>query len=133
VLTTAVNLGARVIEKHFTLDKSLPGNDHYHAMDPNDLKVLVQNLAFVHEITGESEKKPLESEMPARMYARRSIVAKKEIPKGTKITKDMITFKRPGTGIQPSKLEIVIGGTALDDINEDEVILPNKIRFSNTK
>jgi sialic acid synthase SpsE len=126
VLTTAANLGARVIEKHFTLDKSLPGNDHYHAMDPEDLRQFIQNLAFIQEITGEIEKRPLESEMPSRMYARRSIVAKRGIPKGARITEDMITFKRPGTGIEPSKLGNIIGKVALDTIKEDEIILPEK-------
>jgi len=107
VLTTAFILGAIVIEKHFTLDKSLPGNDHYHAMDPEDLKTFVQSVTFIQNIIGESEKRPLESEMPARMYARRSIVAKREIPKGMIITEEMITFKRPGTGIEPSKLALL--------------------------
>ncbi len=126
VLTTAVSLGARVIEKHFTLDKSHPGNDHYHAMDPEDLKRFIQNLAFIQEIIGETKKRPLEREMSARLYARRSIVAKREIPRGTLITEDMITFKRPGTGIEPSKLENIIGKVALDTIKEDEIILPEK-------
>ncbi len=124
VLTTAVSLGARVIEKHFTLDKSLPGNDHYHAMDPEDLKRFTRNLTFIHEIIGEIEKRPLESEMPARLYARRSIVAKRDIPKGTLITEGMITFKRPGTGIAPSKLGDIIGKVTLDTIKEDEIIRP---------
>lgn len=126
VLTTAVNLGARVIEKHFTLDKSLSGNDHYHAMDPEDLKRFIRNLAFIQEMTGETEKRPLESEMPARVYARRSIVAKRGIPKGARITEDMVTFKRPGTGIEPSKLGNIIGKVALDTIKEDEIIVPEK-------
>lgn len=128
VLTTAVILGAQVIEKHFTLDKTLPGNDHYHAMDPDDLRLFVKNLQFIQEITGETEKRPLESEMPARLYARRSIVAKRDIPKGTLITEDMITFKRPGTGIEPSKAGSVIGRVALDTIREDEIIAPEKIQ-----
>ncbi len=122
VLIIAVCLGARVIEKHFTLDKSLPGNDHYHAMDPEDLKQFIRNLAFVRKITGEMEKKPLESEMPARLYARRSIVARREIPKGTLITEDMIAFKRPGTGISPSEIGQIIGKKAGKSILEDEII-----------
>ncbi|QYZ79829.1 acetylneuraminic acid synthetase [Methanofollis formosanus] len=122
VLTTAVSLGARVIEKHFTLDKSLPGNDHYHAMDPEDLKRFIRNLVFIQEITGEMEKRPLESEMPARLYARRSIVAKRKIPKGTLITEDMITFKRPGTGLSPNEIGQIIGREAKRSILEDEII-----------
>lgn len=127
VLTTAVILGANVIEKHFTLDKSLLGNDHYHAMDLEDMKKFVQNVAFIQNIIGGSEKKPLESEMLARTYARRSLVAKREIPKGTTITEDMITFKRPGTGIEPSKVESIIGRVARDTIREDEILSPEKL------
>lgn len=126
VLTTAVLLGAQVIEKHFTLDKTLPGNDHYHAMDPEDLRRFILKLDFLQDIIGETEKKPLESEMTSRLYARRSIVAKIEIPKGTVITKDMIAFKRPGIGIAPSKFKDIIGKIALETIKEDEILEQNK-------
>ncbi|HIJ05696.1 MAG: NeuB family member [Methanomicrobiales archaeon 53_19] len=122
VLTTAVLLGAQVIEKHFTLNKTLPGNDHYHAMDPEDLRRFILNLDFLQDILGNSEKTPLESEMPSRMYARRSIVAKRKIPKGARISEDMVTFKRPGTGIEPSKIGTIIGKIALKTIKEDEII-----------
>lgn len=122
VLTTAVLLGAKVIEKHFTFDKSLKGNDHYHSMDFQDLKTLMENLDLLEKILGQSEKKPLETEMPARKYARRSIVAKTDIPQGTKITEDMLDFKRPGTGIAPKFLELVVGRTAKKDIKNDEII-----------
>lgn len=125
VLTTAVILGARVIEKHFTLDKSLSGNDHYHAMDPEDLKQFIQNLEFIREIIGQTEKKPIESEMPARLYARRSIVAKRDIPKGTLITEDMITFKRPGTGLSPNEIGQILGRETKKRILEDEIIKKN--------
>lgn len=122
VLTTAVLLGAKVIEKHFTLDKTLPGNDHYHAMDPHDLKVFIHNLSFIQEISGQMEKKPLESEMPARMYARRSIVAKRDIPKDTIISEDLIEFKRPGTGVSPNLVNRVIGKKAKKMLLKDEII-----------
>lgn len=122
VLTTAFALGAQVIEKHFTLDKTLSGNDHYHAMDSDDLRFFIQNLAFIREIIGDTKKVPLESEMPARMYARRSIVAKREISRGEIITEGMITFKRPGTGLSPNLIGQVIGKTAKRTILEDEVI-----------
>ncbi len=122
VLTTAVLLGAKVVEKHFTFDKSLEGNDHYHSMDFHDLKTFMENLDLLDKILGEREKKPLETEMPARKYARRSIVAKTDIPRGTKITEDMLDFKRPGTGIAPKFLELVVGRTAKKDIKNDEII-----------
>ncbi len=122
VLTTAVLLGAKVIEKHFTFDKSLKGNDHYHSMDFHDLKIFMENLDLIDKILGQSEKKPLEIEMPARKYARRSIIAKTDIPQGTKITEDMLDFKRPGTGITPKFLELVVGRIAKKDIKNDEII-----------
>lgn len=122
VLTTAVLLGANVIEKHFTLDKSLPGNDHYHAMEPDDLRQFIQNLVFIQKIIGETKKRPLESELPSRMYARRSIVAKRGIPKGARITENMITFKRPGTGLNPNEIGQIIGRKAKKSIREDEII-----------
>jgi sialic acid synthase SpsE len=121
VLTTAYLLGARVIEKHFTLDKSLPGNDHYHAMDPQDLRMVMSNLRFVEEILGKEEK-DIQKELTARTYARRSIVARVEIPEGTKIARDMLICKRPGTGISPKQLGSVIGMTAKKNIKADEIL-----------
>jgi N-acetylneuraminate synthase len=122
VLTTAVLLGAKCIEKHFTLDKSLKGNDHYHSMDPEDLKRFIDNLELLEKIIGKEIKEPLKSELSARKYARRSIVAKIDIPGDTIITEDMLTFKRPGTGISPKFLEKVIGKKVKRDIGKDKVI-----------
>jgi sialic acid synthase SpsE len=122
VLTTAVLLGAMIIEKHFTLDKSLKGNDHYHSMDLEDLRRSVSNLELLQKIIGREEKEPLGTELSARKYARRSIIAKVDIPKDIVITKDMVVFKRPGTGIAPKFLEKVFGKKAKREIKEDEII-----------
>jgi len=122
VLTTAVVFGAHVIEKHFTLDKSLSGNDHYHSMDPRDLRKFIDNLKLLEKIIGKEEKKPIESELAARKYARRSIIAKIDIPKNTVITENMLTFKRPGTGISPKFLERVIGKKTKKNIKKDEIL-----------
>jgi N-acetylneuraminate synthase len=123
VLTTAWLKGAVVLEKHFTHDKSLPGNDHYHAMDVNDLKVFKQNISLVSEILGETSfKHYLESELPARSNARRSIVAAKDISEGDIIDEKMLTYKRPGHGISPSFWDEVIGKKATRDIAEDELL-----------
>ncbi len=127
VLTTAVLFGAQVIEKHFTLDKKLPGNDHYHSMDPLDLKTFISNLNFLTSIIGSEEKKPLESELPAIQYARRSLVAIRYIPKGKIIEKEDLTWKRPGIGISPALLESIIGSATLKDICEDEILTFDKI------
>ncbi|NLB62256.1 MAG: acetylneuraminic acid synthetase [Clostridiales bacterium] len=124
VLKTAYNLGARVIEKHFTLNKTLKGNDHYHALDPTDAKSFIESIEFLESIRGSYELKCLESEQKARSNARRSIVAAKAIQKGAIIKNEMLTFKRPGTGISPAELEKVIGKVALVDIDEDTIITP---------
>lgn len=133
VLTTAVLFGAQVIEKHFTLDKNLPGNDHYHSMDPKDLETFVENIEMLKQITGSFKKFPLESENDSIKYARRSLVAKRSIPKGKIIEKEDLTWKRPGTGISPGLLKNVLGKTALEDIKEDEIITMKKIFLNRDK
>lgn len=123
VLLTAFLLGAKVIEKHFTLDKKLPGNDHYHAMDSLDLKKFLKNIDNIITILGEKEKKPINAEKNSRRFARRSIVASCDISKGNTITGDMIAFKRPGTGISPMFYDKVIGKKASRDIKNDEILV----------
>jgi len=122
VLEIATLLGAVIIEKHFTHDKTLPGNDHYHAMDKEDLKLFRKNLKMVFEILGEFKVKALEDEELARKNARRSLVAKRFIPKGKVIEYDDLTFKRPASGISPKFIDEVVGKKANRDIEEDEVL-----------
>ena len=121
-LEIATLLGAKVIEKHFTHDKNLKGNDHYHAMDMNDLKIFRKNLASVKKVIGNFEKFSLETEQISRKNARRSIVANETIKKGEFITKEKITYKRPGTGIPPFEIENILGKKASKDIIEDCII-----------
>ena len=122
ILTTAYLYGANIIEKHFTLDKTLTGNDHYHAMDVEDVKTFNENIELINKIKGKKVKQPLVCESLSRKEARRSIVASKDIKKGEEITKDNITFKRPGTGISPSKVDEIIGMTTNEDITEDTLL-----------
>ena len=122
VLTTAYNYGAEIIEKHFTLDKSLPGNDHNHSMDPEDVMVFKTNVGFLSQLSGMKNKQPLICESSAKRESRRSIVLTKDIKKGDIITADLITFKRPGTGIAPAKIDDVVGKRALVDIGKDTLI-----------
>ncbi|NPV54626.1 MAG: acetylneuraminic acid synthetase [Firmicutes bacterium] len=129
VLLVAWLLGARIIEKHFTYDKSLRGNDHYHAMDKDDLARFIRKLDFVTKIIGSCEKHYLPSEEVSRRNARRSLVALREIARGQTITAEDITCKRPGTGIPPTMIDYVIGGVALDDIHEDEIFAFSKVRL----
>ena len=121
-LEIATLLGAKVIEKHFTHDKNLKGNDHYHAMDMNDLKIFRKNLASVKKVIGNFEKFSLETEQISRKNARRSIVANETIKKGEFITKEKITYKRPGTGIPPFEIENILGKKASKEIIEDCII-----------
>ena len=122
VLTTAYNYGADIIEKHFTLDKSLPGNDHEHSMDPEDVMIFKTNVGFLSQISGMKNKQPLICESSAKRESRRSIVSTKDIKKGDVITPDAITFKRPGTGISPALIDDVVGKTASVDIAADSLI-----------
>ncbi len=122
VVTAAYLFGATVIEKHFTLDKNLRGNDHYHAMDPEDLKRFRSNLELLNSIGGEHYKHPLECERDSRTNARRSIVAEVDMKKGDEITRDRISFKRPGTGISPADLDKVMGRRINRNIRRDEII-----------
>lgn len=122
VIKTAYNLGASVIEKHFTLDKTLKGNDHYHAMDFNDAQKLVKEIHFIDSLRGSYDLKCLDSEQTSRLNARRSLVSLINIKKGTALTEDMITYKRPGTGISPAELHTVLGKKAKIDITEDTTL-----------
>lgn len=119
----AVASGAKIIEKHYTIDKSLPDSpDHPLSVDPGELKEMIKQIRTVEEALGSPIKRPIEAEKAALKFARRSIVANVRIPEGTVITKDMITFKRPGTGISPKFFDQVVGKKAKKTIEEDEVI-----------
>ena len=122
VLEIAAILGARILEKHFTFDKTLPGNDHYHAMDKTDLELLMNKLENIRPIIGSCRKHPLLSEKPARENARRSIVAKREITIGKRIETDDLTWKRPAFGISPKHMEEVVGRVTTREIKKDEII-----------
>ncbi len=122
VLTAAYVKGARVIEKHFTHDKTLPGNDHYHAMDVGDLKRFTANIELLRVVEGQTHKAPLESEAPARANARRSIVLTHPLRAGETIEESAITCKRPGTGISPLFWDSVVGMAARTDLEEDHVL-----------
>lgn len=122
ILKTAYNLGAQVIEKHFTLDKTLSGNDHYHAMDEKDAAKIIETFDSLDVIRGSYELVCLESEQIARANARRSLVSNCDIKKGTLLTEEMITFKRPASGISAQEYDRLIGMTANEDIKEDTVL-----------
>jgi len=127
VLKTANLLGAVVLEKHFTHDKNLPGNDHYHAMDKEDLKAFSNEIDSLFKILGSFEKKPLITEEISRNNARRSLVSDKKIDIGEVINKSHLTWKRPASGISPRDIKSVIGKKAVQVIEEDTVLQWNMI------
>jgi len=121
-LMAATALGAEIIEKHFTHDKRLPGNDHYHAMDLDDLKLLRKQLTELTQLIGETEKKPMSAELAARKHARRSLVASRALPTGTRVGIDDLTWKRPGHGISPKYLNHILGMRLKVGVEKDEVL-----------
>jgi N,N'-diacetyllegionaminate synthase len=118
----AVSLGACVIEKHFTLDRNLPGPDHKASMEPGEFAEFVQVLRSIENALGNGIKKPTESEMKIREVARKSLVAKVDIQKGTTITEEMIEIKRPGIGIAPKNLRNIIGKKTKVTIKREQVL-----------
>jgi sialic acid synthase SpsE len=122
VAVAAVSIGARIIEKHFTLNIDWPGDDHYHSADPQLLARMVEKVRIAERALGVAYEGVLPSENNSRKYARRSILAARDIHKGEKITEDMLIMKRPGTGISPSQIAEVVGKKTNRNIAEDEAI-----------
>lgn len=121
-LEIATLLGAQIIEKHFTHDKSLPGNDHYHAMDKNDLRAFFTRIEGVQAIIGQQEKEILDIEQSARLNARRSLVARRQITQGSAVSEADLTWKRPAHGVSPKYFDEVVGRIAAVTIEEDDII-----------
>lgn len=122
VLTAAAVMGACIIEKHFTLDKSLPGNDHYHAMDADDLRRFTHQLDILEKACQTMTAGYLPAEEPARKHARRSLVAAVDIHAGQVIRETDLIPKRPGHGISPRDFDEVVGRVAKVDIAPETVI-----------
>ena len=121
-LLIAYTLGARVLEKHFTLNKKKKGNDHYHSMDGKDLKNLTNRILKVSKIIGKSKKTFLNSGLVPRKYARRSLVLVNNIQKGKILSNKDIVCKRPGTGISPIDFSKVIGRKVNENLPQDHIL-----------
>ncbi len=119
----AVAMGASVIEKHFTLDKNMEGPDHKASLEPGELKQMVRSIRNIEQAMGSSEKQPSPSEKKNISIARKSIVAKRGIRQGEKLTEENLYIKRPGDGISPMRWYEIIGTTAVKDFEEDELIV----------
>jgi len=123
----AFALGACVIEKHLTLDKNLPGPDHKASLEPDEFKKMVNSVREVEKALGDGIKRPTEKEEEIKKVVRKSIVAKEFIPGGVSLTENMLTFKRPGTGIEPRYVDFIIGRKTKQAIGKDELISMDKI------
>ena len=121
-LATAYILGSEIIEKHFTLDKTLTGNDHYHSGDPEDFKKARANFDMIDTVLGNPEKTVLDCELVPRREARRSLVLTRSMKAGEKITEKDIMPKRPGIGISPKYTDIVLGRAVKQDLEEDTIL-----------
>jgi N-acetylneuraminate synthase len=121
-LAVAYMLGADIIEKHFTLDKTLHGNDHYHAGEPEDFIKAISNFQWIDTVLGNPEKTILECEKVSRREARRSLVLTRDMKAGEVIQKEDLMPKRPGTGISPVYIDIVVGRKVLCDLEEDTIL-----------
>lgn len=126
IAAAAVALGARVIEKHFTLDRRLPGPDHVASLEPGELKAMVQGIRNVEMALGDGVKRPMPSELSNRDIARKSIVASAPIRAGEPFTAANLTTKRPGGGLSPMRWHEVIGTVAHRDYAADEAIEPGR-------
>ncbi|GIM46479.1 N-acylneuraminate-9-phosphate synthase [Collibacillus ludicampi] len=119
----AVAMGAHVIEKHFTLSRNLSGPDHGpFALEPEELKMMVHQIRNVEKSFGDGIKRRSIAEEEMVQKGRRSVIAARDIPQGTKITRDMIMIKRPGTGISPKYVDLIVGREAKQHIQEDDPI-----------
>lgn len=123
----AVAMGATVIEKHFTIDKKLPGPDHKASLNPDELIEMIQAIRNTERVLGSSDKKPTKSEKKIMKFVRKSLVAKKDIKSGEIIKKDMIIIKRPGIGLSPSDFDKIVEKKAKRMIKKDEVFRKNMV------
>jgi len=122
VAVAAVGLGAAVLEKHFTLDRNLPGPDHKASLEPDELKAMVQAIRNIEKALGDGIKRPSPSEVRNKPIARKSLVATQPIKIGELFSAGNITTKRPGTGISPMRWDEVLGRVSQKDYEKDELI-----------
>jgi len=123
IAVAAVALGAKIIEKHFTTDINLPGPDHQASLEPDELKMMVQSIRNVEQSLGDGRKRPADSEENTKSVARKSLVATRIIEVGTVLSEDMLTAKRPGTGVAPNEMKYVLGRRVNKTLEEDEILV----------
>lgn len=123
----AAAIGANLVEKHFTLNRNLPGPDHKFSLEPSQFKEMVENIRTVERSLGDGVKRLTKGEEKLKKLARRSLVARIAVPKGSRITRNAVKIVRPGNGIDPKFLNVVMGRVARRDIGENEPITWDKI------
>ena len=128
VSLAAAVLGASMIEKHFTLDRTLPGPDHKASIEPHQLTELVKGIRSVESALGDGKKVPVAGEAETAEVVRRSLVAATDINKGTELTLEMISIKRPGTGMAPSMLQSLVGRVVVCDIKAGTLFTPEAVK-----
>jgi sialic acid synthase SpsE len=125
----AVALGARIIEKHFTLDRNLPGPDQRSSLQPSELAAFVAAIRRVESALGDGVKRPMPGEADVRGTARRSLIAAEDLPAGTVLRRKHLAAKRPGDGIPPSELKRVLGMTLQRPLAADEPLSWTHLRY----
>jgi len=122
IALAAVARGATILEKHVTLDKTLPGPDHRASLEPAELTALVRGVRAIEAALGDGDKRPMPSELDTRAVARRSLVAAHALPAGHRLTRGDVAIKRPGTGLGPAELERVLGRRLRRAVTADELL-----------
>jgi sialic acid synthase SpsE len=125
----AVALGADVIERHFTIDRTMIGPDHAASLEPSGLQRLVRNIRNIEKALGSPDKRIVEAERTVRQRLAKSIVAKGDIPAGTVITADMLTVKGPGSGLKPGFMPLLVGVVAESPIQGDTLVPQEALRW----
>ena len=118
----AVALGACVVEKHFTLDKTMDGPDHKASLNPDEFKAMVDAIRNVEVAMGDGVRKFSQNELEIKKVARKSIVLNQDVPEGTVLKRDMLSIKRPGTGIPPKFIDKIVGKTVVNDLKSQTII-----------
>lgn len=127
VSIAAAARGACVIERHFTLDRDLPGPDHKSSMEADEMKKMISSIRNMEKALGNGVKAPQRSEIEIKKVARKSIIAACRIPRGTKLTLDMLSIKRPGSGIEPGYLNRLVNKKTRVEIKKDQILTWEKV------
>jgi sialic acid synthase SpsE len=122
IAVAASALGAEVIEKHFTLDRSLPGPDHTASLEPHELKGMIDAIRHVELALGNGIKAPAACELLNLKVARKSVVASRDLPQGHELSREDLSIKRPGSGLEPKFLESMIGRTIRTGVAKDTLM-----------